>query len=175
MEALLEDFLQHLRNERGHSERTQQAYSSLLKKFIDWAAPRNLTRWENVELSHLTDFLLHEQRRAPLTEPKGSTRKLSSSSLYLQIAALRSFFRFCETEKLLPLNLAENLSLPRCWRRLPKSLSDDEISQLLADPARETPRAMCDRAILEWRIRPACVCLHCAICGWNSCTWMRGL
>lgn len=149
MEELLDDFLQHLRNERGQSERTQQTYASLLKKFIDWAKPRHLARWENVELSHLTEFLLHEQQRAPLTEPKTSTRRLSSTSLYLEIAALRAFYRFCENEKLLPLNLAENLSLPRCWRRLPKALTDQEIEQLLKPPARETPRGLCDRAVLE--------------------------
>ena len=44
------------------------------------------------------------------------------------------------SEKLLPVNLAENLSLPRRWQRLPKSLSDEEIERLLVAPAQETPR-----------------------------------
>src|SRR3989442_8141085 len=49
-------------------------------------------------------------------------RKLSSESLYLQIAAPRAFYRYAENEKLLPTNVAENLPLPRRWQRLPKSL-----------------------------------------------------
>ena len=149
MEELVEDFLQHLRNERGQSERTQQAYSSLLGKFVIWARERKIARWNAVELSDLTAYLLHEQQRALLTEPKESKRRLSPSSLYLEIAALRAFYRFCENEKLLPINLAENLSLPRRWQRLPKALSDSEIDQLLVPISPVTPVTLCNQAILE--------------------------
>ena len=149
MDALVEDFLQYLRNERGQSELTQKTYKSLLDKFITWARSRNLTDWRSVSLSHLTSFLLHEQQRPVADEGKESARKLSSSTLYLEIAALRAFYRFCEHENLLPANVAENLSLPRRWQRLPKSLTDAEINQLLSPPTESTPSALCDQAILE--------------------------
>lgn len=149
MESLVEDFLQYLRNERGQSEQTQKTYKFLLDKFIAWASARNLNNWHAVEFSHLTAFLLQEQQRPPADAPKESTAKLSTSTVYLEIAALRSFYRFCEQEKLLPVNVAENLSLPRRWQRLPKSLTDDEIKQLLALPSTETPEALCTQAILE--------------------------
>ena len=149
MDELVEDFLQYLRNERGQSERTQGTYKFLLDKFITWAKPQKVTEWRSVTLSHLTSFLLQEQQRPPADEPKESTRKLSTSTLYLEIAALRAFYRFCEQEKLLPSNVAENLSLPRRWQRLPKSLTDAEIKQLLSPPPQDTPKALCDQAILE--------------------------
>lgn len=149
MEELVDDFLQYLRNERGLAERTQQAYAGLLQNFVNWATKMGLTQWSDVTLSHLTDYLLHEQQRTLLTEPKNSTRRLSPSSLYLAIAALRAFYKFGESEKLLPVNLAENLSLPRRWQRLPKALTDAEMDQLLTAPARETPVALCNQAILE--------------------------
>jgi integrase/recombinase XerD len=149
MDELVEDFLQYVRNERGQAERTQESYSRLLRNFTAWAKTRQITSWHQVEFSHLTDFLLHEQQRNLLVEPKESTRRLSASTLYVQIAALKAFYKFCEGEKLLPLNLAENLSLPRRWQRLPKSLSDQEIEQLLTPAPQETTRTLCDRAILE--------------------------
>jgi integrase/recombinase XerD len=102
-----------------------------------------------VELSHLTAFLLHEQQRQLSHEPEDSTRRLSTSSVYLEIAAFRAFYRFAELEKLLPRNVAENLSLPRRWKRLPKALTDDEIKQLLTAPAGESAKELCDYAILE--------------------------
>src|SRR5512138_3154764 len=102
MEELVEDFLQYLRNERGLSEETQRLYSALLRQFITWAGQRGLKSWQTVELSHLTDFLRHEQQRPLQTEPEGSKRRLSASSLYLVIAALRSFYKFCHNEDLLP-------------------------------------------------------------------------
>jgi len=95
------------------------------------------------------DFLQHERSRGLATEPKDSPRKLSSESVYLEIAALRAFYRFAETEKVLPANIAENLSLPRRWKRLPKSLTNREIEKLLTSEKPETPRSLCDNAILE--------------------------
>ena len=37
METLVEDFLQHLRHEKGQAEHTQRTYAALLKKFLAWA------------------------------------------------------------------------------------------------------------------------------------------
>ena len=149
MQTLVEDFLQYLRHERGQAEHTQKTYAALLGKFIAWAAANGLTDWRSVELKHLTDFLLHERERPLASQPADTQRRLSSESVYLEIAALRAFFRYAVAEKLLPLNLAENLSLPRRWKRLPKSLSDAEIEQLLKPPVENTPAALCDQAILE--------------------------
>jgi integrase/recombinase XerD len=80
---------------------------------------------------------------------KISSRRLSGESVYLEIAALRAFYKFAENEKNLPANIAENLSLPRRWKRLPKALSDDEIKKLLAPENLEMPENLCDQAILE--------------------------
>ena len=74
---------------------------------------------------------------------------MSGESVYLEIAALRAFYKFAENEKLLPANIAENLSLPRRWKRLPKALSNDEIKKLLEPENPETPESLCDQAILE--------------------------
>jgi integrase/recombinase XerD len=149
MEALLEDFLQHLRHEKGQAEHTQRTYAALLKKFVTWASEHELSDWKSVELRHLMSFLQHERERKLAREPEGSTRRLSGESVYLEIAALRAFYRFAENEKLLPLNVAENLSLPRRWKRLPKALTNPEIEKLLAPESPETPANLCDQAVLE--------------------------
>jgi integrase/recombinase XerD len=151
MQTLVEDFLQYLRHERGQAEHTQKTYAALLNKFTTWAAKQNLTDWKSVELRHLMAFLQHERERPMADEPKESIKRLSSESVYLEIAALRAFYRFAENEKLLPANVAENLSLPRRWKRLPKALTNDEITKLLAPDSAEqpTPGSLCDQAILE--------------------------
>ncbi len=149
MQSLVEDFLQHLRHERGQAEHTQRTYAALLNKFVAWAGKQGLKDWQSVELRHLMSFLQHERERALATEPKGSPRRLSGESLYLEIAALRAFYRFAENEKLLPANVAENLSLPRRWKRLPKALTGQEIEKLLTPETPETPPSLCDQAILE--------------------------
>ena len=149
MQNLVEDFLQYLRHERGQSENTARTYAALLGKFLTWAGKENLTDWKQVELRHLMSFLQHERERNLETEPKGSPRRLSGESVYLEIAALRAFYKFAENEKLLPRNIAEYLSLPRRWKRLPKALTDEEISKILAPENSVTSEILCDASILE--------------------------
>ncbi|HYT60809.1 MAG TPA: tyrosine recombinase [Haliangiales bacterium] len=149
MQNLVEDFLQYLRHERGQSEHTQKTYAALLGKFIDWSKQQGLYDWKSVELAHLISFLQQERERAPANQPEGSPKRLSGESVYLEIAALRAFYNFCENERLLPVNAAENLSLPRRWQRVPKALTDAEIKKLLAPITPDTPASLCDQAILE--------------------------
>ncbi len=171
MQTLVEDFLQYLRHERGQADNTARTYAALLGRFVAWAGKQGLTDWKSVELRHLMSFLQHERERnllpvgrassrAGSTEmdhggPSGasphrsSVRRLSSESVYLEIAALRAFYRFAENEKFLPANVAENLSLPRRWKRLPKALTNQEIDKLLTPEKPESPQSLCDQAILE--------------------------
>jgi integrase/recombinase XerD len=149
MQHLIEDFLVYLRHERGQAEHTQRTYAALLGNFLAWAEKRGFKEWKDVTLRDLMDFLEDERNRALKDEPKETARRLSSESLYLQIAALRAFYNFAEAEKLLPLNVAENLSLPRRWKRLPKALSNSEIEQLLKPENPATPASLCDQAVLE--------------------------
>ncbi|MGH7950585.1 MAG: tyrosine recombinase [Limisphaerales bacterium] len=173
MQNLVENFLQYLRHERGQSDNTAKTYAALLGKFTAWTAKQNLADWKQIELRHLMAFLQFERERnltpvgraSPRAESstakqnddgsstasprQNSPRRLSGESVYLEIAALRAFYKFAESEKLLPVNVAENLSLPRRWKRLPKALSDTEIKKLLELQMPETKETLCDQAILE--------------------------
>ena len=149
LQNLVEDFLQYLRHERGQSENTGRAYAALLGNFVSWAEQQGIQSWNAVGLKQLMEFLQHERQRALKDEPPESSKRLSGESVYLEIAALRAFYRFAENEKLLPENVAENLSLPRRWKRLPKALSNSEIDQLLTPEPEQTPPHLCDQTILE--------------------------
>jgi integrase/recombinase XerD len=102
-----------------------------------------------VEIRHLIEFLQHERERALATKQPNPSRRLSSETVYLKIAALRAFYKWAEAEKHLSANPAANLSLPRRWKRLPKSLSDQDIQKLLQPENSATPQALCDQAVLE--------------------------
>jgi integrase/recombinase XerD len=178
VQPLVEDFLQYLRLERGQSENTAKTYAALLGRFVAWAAKQNLTDWKQVELRHLMAFLQHERERnllpagrgrwppantsqagpgepdhssgsSPASPHQNPARRLSSESVYLEIAALRAFYKFAGNEGHVPVNVAENLSLPRRWKRLPKALTNDEMAKLLVPESPETPASLRDQAILE--------------------------
>jgi len=158
MQALSDEFGQYLRHERGQSEHTQKAYSTILCRFVDWAEGQTIRRWNEVEFTHLLGYL--QKQREHLTpktgdnpkkrgRPRSDSAKLSTGSLYLEIAALKAFYRFCVQEEFLPTNHAETLSLPQRWKRLPKALTHSEIEKLLRPLEPITPPSLCDHAMLE--------------------------
>ncbi len=149
MRQLVEDFLVYLRHERGQAAHTERTYAALLGRFVDWAEERGLKDWHEVQWTHLMSYLEHERQRHPDDRPAQVPGRLSVETLYLEIAALKAFYRFAETENLLPANVAENLSLPRRWKRLPKDLSVEEINRLLKPVAVERPSDLADQAVLE--------------------------
>ena len=149
MEALLEDFLLYMRHERGQAENSQKTYRGLIGRFARWAADEGIGSWNEVDLGHLTRYLKRELAR-PLEGPAAdSDKRLSSESMYLEIAAFRAFFKFAVKEGYVARNIAENLSLPRRWKRLPKDLSSEEVDRLLKPPSEPTANDLCDQAILE--------------------------
>ncbi|HBU59809.1 MAG TPA: tyrosine recombinase, partial [Verrucomicrobiales bacterium] len=148
MNAALEDFLQHIRHEKGQSIQTQKTYATLLGRFVQWAESNGLAEWESVNRKHLTEFLKNERNRKPQGQGEQGDQ-LSPESVYLQIAALRAFYQFAASEEIVPANIAENLSLPRRWKRLPKALSDIDIEKLLQAPTQSSASELCTTAILE--------------------------
>lgn len=147
--ALVDEFLVHLRHERGQALHTQRTYSHALGQLASWAEQQGRTAWREVSAADLMAFLEHQRSRRHLDDPE-APKKLSSATLYLQVAAFRAFFKFSVIEGFLTTNPAENLSLPRRWKTLPKALSADEITKLLETPSGEvTARELCDHAVLE--------------------------
>jgi integrase/recombinase XerD len=149
MQELVEDFIQHLRNERGQAENTQKTYLAVLRRFTQWAGRTGLADWRAIRLQHLQAFLQQERSRKLAHQPEESLRRLSSESVYLEMAALRAFYRWAENEKHLPVDVAEHLTLPRRWQRLPKALTDSEITRLLQPRLPESPESLCTQAVLE--------------------------
>ena len=158
MQALIEEFGQYIRHERGQSEHTQKAYSNILTRFANWSNQQSIKNWNEIEFTHLLGYLKHQRKEITSKSndpqkkpgrPRSESSKLSTSSLYLEIAAIKAFYRFCVQEEFLPRNLAENLSLPRRWQRLPKALTHSEIEKLLQPINPITPASLCNHAMLE--------------------------
>ena len=150
LQALVEDFLIHLRHEKGQSAHTQRTYSALLQHFVTWVEKQSIQAWREVTVIHLTQYLQGERTRVPHDQPDNPEARLSSETLYLEIAALRALFKFALTEGLLKVNPAESLSLPKRWKRLPKDLTREETEKLLQPPSDATdPQRLCDHAVIE--------------------------
>lgn len=136
-EALVDEFLVHIRVERNLSPRTITAYSSDLASFLDWASredadpldldPRRLRRY-------LADLdRAHYARR----------------TIARRLAAVRSFYRFCVRRGYTESSPAAVLGTPKLHRELPEVAPAQLLAALLEVPDASTALGVRDRAILE--------------------------
>jgi len=131
-------YIDHLRVERGLSANSLAAYHRDLVKLVDYLRAREVTEPAAVERDHLLSFLLH-------LRDTGLTRR----SVARHVSSVRGLFRFLLSDEVIPENPAETLCAPSWGRRLPTTISLDQVEALLAAPDTATPRGIRDRAILE--------------------------
>ncbi len=76
---------------------------------------------------------------------KCSTKK----TLLRRLSTLRSFYKFLFKEKLVSCNPLDSIDSPKTEKRLPVSLSYDQVERLLSQPDLSTYLGLRDRAIME--------------------------
>lgn len=130
-------WLDHLRVERGLSERTLVAYGRDLAL---------LERWASERCRGLADLT-----QADLAEFFGSLRDrgLSARSQARHVFSARGFFRFLLREGLAARDPTEHLRPPKSFKALPRALRASQVEALLAAPDVKTPLGVRDRAVLE--------------------------
>lgn len=138
LDAAVEDFLAHLRVERGVSPATIGAYRSDL---ADFAMARDVgTTWSR-SADAAVAYLAARGRRG-----RAQDRGLAPTSLRRRAAAIRAFYRFAFGEGLIGVDVAAHLDLPRQPRLLPDTLTVDETIRLIEVIGEDRLR---DRALLE--------------------------
>ena len=140
LQAAIDEYLVHLRVERGLSDATLAAYRGDL---LDFAASRGAgAEWDasaDVAIRYL----------GMLAAPVRGRTSLRPTTLRRKAASLRGFYRFCYAEGSIATDLAARFDLPRQPRLLPEVLTVDEVDGLLAARTDETAAGVRDRALLE--------------------------
>ena len=136
------DFLAYLELERGLSRNTLEAYRSDLQQYAEFLARRRLDPLTVAPID-LAGFV------SELASGLGERPAVAPATLQRKIACLRSFYRHLRREQLIDHDPTVELRLPRPRGRLPKVLSRDEMTRLLAQPRGSSPAALRDRALLE--------------------------
>jgi integrase/recombinase XerD len=134
----IDDFLNHLKVEKGLAVLTLDAYARDLRKYSEWLAERGITAAEKVVRKHVSDFLLFLARK-----------KLDPKSINRNLVAIRGLHKFLKRERRLAVDPTEHVDGPKTWRTVPQVLSLAEVDRLLDAPDEATPRGERDRAMLE--------------------------
>ena len=140
----VERFLDYLAVERGLSRNTLDAYRRDLSRYQGFLGGRGIVDVARAGEADIAAFVanLSASEYAP---GKG----YRPSSVARALAAVRSFHRFLVLEGEAEADPAEGVARPKVPRNLPRPLTVDEVTALVAAPGQDGPVALRDRAILE--------------------------
>lgn len=128
----VDQFLSHLNLAKGVSEHTLRGYRLDLTSFFNFAAGEEVTK-------RLVRRFLADQYE----------NRASSRTILRRLSALRSFYRHAVREKWVVENPMEEIDSPKKEKRLPVSISYDQIQHLFAQPDISNYLGFRDRVIME--------------------------
>ncbi|MGE5306676.1 MAG: tyrosine recombinase XerC [Alphaproteobacteria bacterium] len=143
MDDLIQQYADHLRNERNLSAHTLRNYLSDLAQFRQFLIDRGLCLEGKAVNLRKVDIHVVRAYLAALTKDR------KKSSIGRKLAALNGFFRYLVATHEIGKDPLLLINSPKQEKPLPKFLSVDDVFQLLGSIKLTTPLDHRDRAILE--------------------------
>jgi integrase/recombinase XerD len=135
----VDSYLSWVELEKGRSKNTVLGYENDVTQFAAFLVEKYaLSSWENVQGEYI------EQWQAGLT-----LNNYSNASSARKMTAIRGFLRFLAAEGITHGALADNIKGPKLLRKLPQTLSVEDLDKLLKAPDASTAQGLRDRAIME--------------------------
>ena len=132
----LDTFIDHLWLEDGLAKNTLESYRADLSQFDVWLH-KNKSRLLTANQADIQQYLAV---KFPHSKPRSISRL---------IASLRRFYRYALRENLIKTDPTLQIESPKLPRSLPKSLNEQEVTDLLNAPDIHMPIGLRDRAMLE--------------------------
>ncbi len=159
-------FLEHLRIVKNASEHTIRNYAIDLNTFKSYLEQDWHEGKKSEELPEKISFKEPYTQRSnsfdqliPLKQINRKTVRRFLAWLHLtqqnkrtiarRLSSLRSFFKYTQSQNWIQINPTEDLDSPKLDRKLPISLSYDQISQLFEQPDTTTYLGLRDRTMME--------------------------
>jgi integrase/recombinase XerD len=145
----VQGYLDHLAIERGVAANTLSSYRRDLRRYGEHLTSRGVTDLGDVTEIDVSEFLVALRRG----DPDNGVTPLSAVSAARALIAVRGLHKFAAAEGIAAIDVAREVKPPTPSRRLPKSLSIDEVLALLeaggGDSEADGPLTLRNRALLE--------------------------
>ena len=138
MKEFIEIFLNYLSVERGLSSNTIASYREDLNSYVGFLEKSRVESLSRTTRNEITSFMLFQKDKG-----------LSVNSIGRRLAAIRMFYRFLVREKILKNDPSALIDSPKLWKKIPDTLSLNEVEALLSRPNIREARGARDKAILE--------------------------
>jgi integrase/recombinase XerD len=138
MKELIETFLNYLSVERGLSRNTIISYKEDLNYYTGFLMRHNIDALSKTTKNNITNFMLSQKDKG-----------ISANSIARRLAAIRVFYRFLVRERILKADPTSLIDSPKLWKKIPDTLSLNEVDALLSQPNIKDKQGIRDKAILE--------------------------
>jgi integrase/recombinase XerD len=135
--ATVRRYADYLTAEMRLSESTVSVYAQEARLFLQYCLENDLVL-EETSSRDLIEYLIHRQLQ-------GISGKTAAKAL----SALRSFFSYLLTEKMIASDPSEHLETPRISRRVPQVFSGQQVEAILAAIETDSPAGIRDRFLFE--------------------------
>lgn len=142
---MVQDYLDHLTVERGHSPHTLAAYRRDLTRYRGWLTEAGITSMREVTPADISAYI------GLLSRGDDAHPGLSASSVARARSAVRGLHRFAVGEGDGDVDPTAEVPVPRSALRLPKAISVDDVTRLVdAAGIVDGPLGLRDTALLEF-------------------------
>jgi integrase/recombinase XerD len=136
--VLIDEYLDSIWIEKGLSRNTIESYGRDLEAISHWLEARGL-KLLRVQRSDLLAYLTFRMKAG-----------LNARSTARTLSSVRSFYRYLLRENKVVIDPTLQIDNPKMGRKLPDTLSEQEVELLLEAPDVETPLGLRDRTMLEF-------------------------
>lgn len=149
LDGQFQGYLDHLAIERGVAANTLSSYRRDLRRYAEHLTSRGVADLGAAAEIDVSEFLVSLRRG----DPENGVVPLSAVSAARALIAVRGLHKFVAAEGIAAIDVAREVKPPTPSRRLPKSLSTDEVLALLeaggGDSKSDGPLTLRNRALLE--------------------------
>ncbi|MBQ9064435.1 MAG: site-specific tyrosine recombinase XerD [Blautia sp.] len=138
MEREIREFIAFMHNTRRTSYNTEVSYQRDLKKVSAFLKERGIDNFSDASEEALEDYVQYMENE-----------NFASSTISRSIASLRALYHFLQKEGRVEKDPSEVLRAPKVEKKTPEILTIQEVSLLLEQPDKNTPKGLRDSAMLE--------------------------
>ncbi|MBO5237572.1 MAG: site-specific tyrosine recombinase XerD [Lachnospiraceae bacterium] len=138
MREEIERFENYLSTVKRASKNTVAAYIRDLVKLENFMNEHGKKCMEEITATNLTTYVLYLERQG-----------LSTATISRSIASIRAFFMYMLRQGRIAQDPSEQLKPPKVEKKVPETLTIEEVNLLLEQPSGDSPKELRDKAMLE--------------------------
>ncbi|MCM1273018.1 MAG: site-specific tyrosine recombinase XerD [Clostridium sp.] len=138
MKEHIENYIQYLNTVKHSSVNTMASYKRDLLKLDSYLMTQGIHEPGNVSQTDLSGYIFSLEKQ-----------EMSSATISRNIASIKSFFVYLLKQRIISSDPSEQLKPPKIEKKSPETLNIEEVSLLLEQPSKSTPKEIRDKAMLE--------------------------